>query len=383
MTTRLVTALLCSLSAASATAQCSDCEKPHVSCLKACFTDSKCRRECEKDFQSCLGDCSPAERKRVGAAVVLGQVETECATGDEKACFTLGAIYFRGREVTADYEKAVKYLEVSCRDGHADACGMLGEIFLHPYGVPQDVSRGLSLLEKSCDRGSAEGCTGLGRVLREGKHKPKDLERAMRLWKDACTKGDAEACTLLGEAHFDEKHEPVLALEKFDRACTLGHGGGCARLCELLLGEQGVPRDEKRAYKTCDRGCLDGNSMACAVEARLLWYGDDVKQDLKKGRELLETACEAGDAMACAELGEAQEVAGHGLKKDLEASRSNLLRAARRLEKECNEKLEARPCAQWATLVARGKVPQKDPVRTRAMLDKACTLEESLGCVTQ
>ena len=217
-------------------------------------------------------------------------------------------------------------------------------------------------------------------MLREGKHKPKDLERAMRLWKDACTKGDAEACTLLGEAHVDEKHEPVLAVEKFDRACTLGHGGGCARLCELLLGEQGVPRDEKRAYKTCDRGCLDGNSMACAVEARLLWYGDDVKQDLKKGRELLETACEAGDAMACADLGEAQEVAGHGLKKDLEASRSNLLRAARRLEKECNEKLEARPCAQWATLVARGKVPQKDPVRTRAMLDKACTLEESLGC---
>lgn len=373
-------ALCLGLFATAAVAQCSDCDKAFSQCVKGCFADSKCRRECDTERSSCVSECSPAERKRLGAAKAIKQVELDCGSGDEKACYTLGALYFAGKELAQDYEKAAKYLETACRDGQADACGLLGEMYLHPYGLTQDVNRGLGLMEKSCDRGSLEGCNVLGRVLYEGKHKARDLERAMKLWRDGCGKGHGAACYQLGKAHLIAKHEPALALEKFDRACTLGEGSGCASMCALLMGETGVPRDENRAYTACTKACSDGQYGACAVQGVLLWHSDAVKPDPKKGRELIESACEGGDAQACAELAESLQTGGHAVKKNAEAAATGYLRAARRFEKVCNETLEVRPCAQWATLVARGKVPNKDPVRTRAMLEKGCSPDDAVGC---
>ena len=221
--------------ATAAVAQCSDCDKTFTQCVKGCFADSKCRRACDSDRTSCASECSPAERKRLGAAKAIKQVELDCGAGDEKACYTLGSLYFAGKELAQDYEKAARYLETSCRDGQPDACGLLGEMYLQPFGVTQDVNRGLSLMEKSCDRGGLDGCNMLGRVLYEGKHKAKDVERAMKLWRDACAKNHAAACTELGNAHLLAKREPAVALEKFDRACTLGDGPGCSTSLALCF----------------------------------------------------------------------------------------------------------------------------------------------------
>ena len=373
-------ALTLCLLAGAAAAQCSDCDKPFSQCVKGCFADSKCRRECESERASCASECSPAERKRMGAATAVSRLETDCGGGDEKACLSLGRLYFSGREVAQDYQKAARYLETSCRDGQPDACGLLGEMYLRPFGLTQDISRGLTLMEKSCDRGSLEGCFVLGRVVYEGKHKAQDVERAMKLWREACAKSHAPSCAHLGTAHLQAKREPAIALEKFDRACTLGDGPGCASSCAVLLGENGVPRDEKRAYAACTRGCADGQFTACAAQGLLLWHSDAVKGDVKKGRELLDSACEGGDAQACADLADAQQAGSHAVKKNPAAAATGYLRASRRFEKQCNETLETRACVLWATLVARGKVPNKDPVRTRAMLEKGCTPDDALGC---
>lgn len=368
-----VLTLAVSLCAATAAAQCAECDDPFNACVKGCFADSKCRRACEKDRADCATGCK-------SSATSAKDVERDCSGGDEKACFVLGRYYFHGKEVAQDYEKAGKYLEIACRDGSADACGLLGEMYLQPYGLKQDVTRGLSLMEKACDRGSLEGCSVLGRVLMEGRHKAKDLERAMKLWREGCAKNHAASCTQLGNAHLNAKREPALALEKFDRGCTLGDGAGCEAVCTVLLGESGVPRDEKRAAVACGKGCADGKYLACGTQGLLLWYSDAVKADFKKGKDLIESACEGGDAAACADLADAMATGGHGVKKDAEAAAGSYLRAARRFEKQCNETLAVRPCALWATLVARGKVPNKDPVRTRAMLEKGCTDGATLGC---
>lgn len=371
--------LLCTW-ATAAFAQCADCDNAFNQCVKGCFADSKCRRACEKTRGECGSECSPEQRKRMGAANAIGETEKECSGGDEKSCFALGRMYFQGRDVAQDYDKAAKYLETACRDGNADACGLLGEMYLQPYGLAQDITRGLSLMEKSCDRGSLEGCSVLGHVLSEGRHKARDLERAMKLWRDGCAKSHPASCTQLGQAHLLAKREPALALEKFDRGCSLGDGVGCEATCTVLLGENGVPRDEKRAFVACHKGCSDGHYLACAMEGLLLWHSDVVKPDAKKGKDLIESACEGGDAEACADLADALLIGSHGVKKNAEAAATSYLRAARRFEKQCNEKLEVRPCALWATLVARGKVPNKDPVRTRAMLEKGCTEGASIGC---
>lgn len=370
--------LVFSLWAASAVAQCVDCDNPFNACVKGCFADSKCRRACEKERAECAAECAPDQRKRGAAAIA--EVEHECSGGDQKSCFALGKLYFQGKELAQDYDKAAKYLELACRDGSADACGLLGEMYLQPFGLPQDITRGLGLMEKSCDRGSLEGCSVLARVLMEGRHKAKDLERAMKLWREGCVKSHAASCTQLGNAHLNAKREPALALEKFDRGCTLGDGAGCEATCSVLLGESGVPRDEKRAAVACGKGCADGRFLACGIEGLLLWHSDAVKPDAKKGRDLIDSACEGGDAQACADLADALLVGSHGVKKNAEAAATSYLRAARRFEKQCNESLAVRPCALWATLVARGKVPNKDPVRTRAMLEKGCTDGFTLGC---
>jgi|GEM_PF-2716909 len=368
-------ALTLALISTAAAAQCSDCEKAFTQCVKGCFANSKCRRACESERTSC---CGPGGR---GRPVDPKKLEVDCSGGDEKSCYALGALYFSGRgDLPQDYEKAAKFLEPACRDGQADACGLLGEMLLRPYGLPQDINRGLSLMEKSCDRGGLEGCTMLARVLNEGRHKVKDTERAMKLWREGCAKNHAPACTELGNAHLLTKREPSLALERFDRACSLGDGPGCAAMCALLLDESGIPRDEKRASVACANACADDQHGACANLGLLLWHSDAVKPDPKRGAEKIEAACEGGDAQACVDLAEAQETGSHQVKKNAEAAGIGFLRAGRRFEKQCNETLQVRPCALWGTLVIRGKLPNKDPIRTRAMLEKGCTFEGAIGC---
>lgn len=172
----------------------------------------------------------------------------------------------------------------------------------------------------------------------------------MKLWRDGCAKNHAPACTALGHAHLLGRREPSLALEKFDRACTLGDGPGCAAMCALLLDESGIPRDEKRAVTACANACADDQHSACANQGLLLWHSDAVKTDFKRGAE------------------------------KIEAASSGFQRAGRRFEKQCNETLQVRPCALWGSLVIRGKIPNKDPIRTRARLDKGCTFENPIGC---
>src|SRR5690606_41452514 len=120
------------------------------------------------------------------------------AQGNAKAARNLAYLYYFGRGVPRDPERAAELFAEAAADGESRADYNLGFIYYNGKGVPRDLARAAEHLRAAALRGDADSQIFLARMHLFGAGVPQDLQRAY-FW------------TLLGAAQ-----KPKLAEDYFD-----------------------------------------------------------------------------------------------------------------------------------------------------------------------
>lgn len=72
------------------------------------------------------------------SAEELQALRMQAAQGDAKAQTSLGFLYYNGKGIPQDYEKAREWLEIAAAQGYAAAQGVFGVLYMKGHGVPRD-----------------------------------------------------------------------------------------------------------------------------------------------------------------------------------------------------------------------------------------------------
>jgi TPR repeat protein len=93
------------------------------------------------------------------------------------------------------------------------------------------------------------------------------------------------------------------AARLFQRACDLGHAGGCNNLGLAFESGQGVPQDYERAFTLFEHACGGGFAEGCNNQGALYEHGQGVPVNLGDALRLYAQACNHGSALGCSNLG--------------------------------------------------------------------------------
>ncbi len=293
---------------------------------------------------------------RSGGCDVNRDCETQCDSGDARACEVMGRALLMDQGAAAEWanrcrggarsawcgtpapeDAAQRFLVRACDLGSGVGCFGLSSLYIaHPekqraHGELGDVTaRSKALLAKACECGAKDGCSALAKMYVVGarmmlNEQPPDEANAAALLSEACKLGDTNAChaglriVASGSGQFD----PRLASDLSANACKHGDQDACAvsvcgRAARLTLERQGKVVSPEAlaqpmvactvAMKNSDpetargvAGCFDSNQSLDCLEPigglRVVQADEPVGQP-----EQHEQECVGGDDASCLRL---------------------------------------------------------------------------------
>ena len=97
----------------------------------------------------------------------------------------LGLIYYEGKYVTRDINKAIHYYSLAANQSHADAQFYLGLIYYTCSGIQHNVKKGRYYIMLASKNGNRPANFTYGFLLHEGKSVERDIEEAVHYYKEA------------------------------------------------------------------------------------------------------------------------------------------------------------------------------------------------------
>jgi TPR repeat protein len=154
-------------------------------------------------------------------------------------------------------------------------------------------------------------------------------------------------------------------LEELEKRCE----GGDARACAPASDRHHAKGEDPRAVELAERGCKAGGVRACYELG--LFYRDHVAPaaDPRRATQLLEQTCEQGLAVGCYEL--AVLLGKNGLAND---------NAARSFYRRGCDGSVGPSCVLEAFMILRGRGGPHDQTLATRRLERACELNEAIGC---
>ena len=223
------------------------------------------------------------------------------------------------------------------------------------------------LLTSACGQGAASACYRLAWLREAGAGVPVDTAQAVREYERACAAASADACAARGIGLTREGDASGIAW--LERACTLGHGPGCAQLGYLHATATLVERNDSVAIRHYERACEAGDPNGCYNVALMYRDARGVRADMGKVLQSYEIACRGGSAPACTDLGYLYEN-GNGVEKDAE-------RAFGLYRLGCDGSPCSPPnllaCVNLGRFHRDGLGGAADPSRAAAFFEDACT----------
>lgn len=146
--------------------------------------DSKERAEAARPYQLI------AEKKYDEALPLLRE---QADQNDAKAQGQIGRMYFEGKGVPQDYNKAAEWIHKSAEGGHPASQYMLAWFYYKGIGVPRDYIKSVAWAQQSSDKGDVDASNLLGVLYRTGQGVPKDYTKALEFFHEADRYGNIEA----------------------------------------------------------------------------------------------------------------------------------------------------------------------------------------------
>lgn len=182
----------------------------------------------------------------------LKSYSKQCDKGDVDACFEAAELLRKGVDesghgVEADSEavqvhvdKGLAHLRSQCDAKDLDVCERLARELddKDPAEAAEVRAQRLGIILEACQAGDSFECMRASEMFAGGEGVEQDtLEadalaaRATELDVQTCEQGDADVCQSLGHHYLRGKHgvekDRERAMEFFQKACELGHKGGC------------------------------------------------------------------------------------------------------------------------------------------------------------
>ena len=161
-------------------------------------------------------------------------------------------------------------LAAACDSGVSVSCVKLGNV--HRLATKIDDVKARAWFARACKlpKGPFDGCVGVAEIdCRVGDSKAK--AGAVGTLRRACEDGNSgPSCSYVGlmyaEGLCDVPYNAgswSLGVRWYQRACDLGHLGGCTHLGLLVRSGHGVTKDERRGKQILDDACKRGDTVAC------------------------------------------------------------------------------------------------------------------------
>lgn len=135
------------------------------------------------------------------------QFEEAAKSGDARAQYNLGVIYFAGSGVKQDYKEAVRLFTLSAKQGYGNAQCFLGLCYLFNKGVEQDYEKAVECFRKAAAQGIAEAEFNLGWCYFNGKGVTADQAEALKWFEKAAAKGHTRAAEYTKKKEEEERYE--------------------------------------------------------------------------------------------------------------------------------------------------------------------------------
>ncbi len=163
----------------------------------------------------------------------------------------LGNLYYLGRYLPKNMEKALYWLEKSAQQDQTMALEILGDIYLGGLEVKKDPYKGVQYLSKASKLGSETASYKLGCEYWEGKRVSLDGAKAIYWLTQAADQGHVAAQRSIGDWHGDDrqisKKNVAKSIKYFEMAAQKGDKESLYRLGLYFKNGDGVPQDYKHA----------------------------------------------------------------------------------------------------------------------------------------
>ena len=239
-----------------------------------------------------------------------------------EAEYKLGSMYEKGFNGKPDYANAAKWYEKAAADGYDAASSDLAFLYFRGRGVPHDYEKAVSMYENLVERhGEEESGYNLGVLYYyapAGKGQALRRKEAARLFKNAAKREFSYAQSALGEAY--ENGVGVArnykeAAKWYGLAADQGFADAKFFLGDLYRRGLGVKRDYAKALSLFEEAAGDGLAWGKRGAAGMYYRGEGVARDYEKALSLYEEAAEGDDQEAMFMLGE-MYARGEGAEKD-------------------------------------------------------------------
>jgi tetratricopeptide (TPR) repeat protein len=149
--------------------------------------------------------------------------------GNAYAMNNLGDMYYDGKGVKQDFNKAVEWYHPGAEAGNSDAMSNLGIMYENGYGVTRDYSKAIDWYRKAVEAGNIEAMNYLGSMYDDGKGVTQDFGEALKWYRKSAEGGNADAMNNLGIMYEFGKgvsKNLTRAKEWYREAKKAGYGGG-------------------------------------------------------------------------------------------------------------------------------------------------------------
>ena len=224
-------------------------------------------------------------------------------SGDVAAQFEAGNTYFCGRNISQNYEEAVKWFRSSAEQGEARAQNNLGECYRDGYGVGKDDKEAVKWFRRSAEQGEARAQNNWGECYRDGYGVEKDNKEAVNWFKKSARQGNAIAQKNLGWCYdwgIGIERDAEEAVKWFRRSAEQGDAWAQNWLGDYYCQEI----DDVAAVEWFSKAAKQGNANAQNSLGEYYHYGKVVVQDCEEAVKWFKRSAEQGNARAQNNLGE-------------------------------------------------------------------------------
>lgn len=299
----------------------------------AYYEDCGCGPDCNCGSSCCFGFTKNYTQAKLWyERLAASNDQNARAQGRDK----LADLYARGgEESTPDYAAAANLYESAAAEGDASAQSELAFLYFRGRGVPHDYEKAVSLHEDLVERyGESEhgyNMAVLYYYAPAGKEQALRRKEAFRLFKNAADNtGRYYAQSALGECYENGvgvARNYAEAAKWYKLAADQGFADAQFLLGELYRRGLGVKRDYNEALHLFEQASNRGLAWGYRGEAGAAYRGEGMQRDYTRALGLYTKAAEGGDQEAMFMLGQMYE-RGEGTGKDAIAARKWYRQAA-------------------------------------------------------
>jgi len=225
------------------------------------------------------------------------QPNQAASSGNLKAQFHLGSIYFFGEYIERDYLKAAKWFLLGAEQGDPICAFNIGVMYNSGLGVPKNLKESIRWLLQA-ERGSDNVAETINEIIAE------NTNEAILLLKEHAESGNPLSQYYLSVAYQRTGPSNVKLVAHWAlQAAEQGHAQAMNNLGCLLIAGQGIKKNVGMAVQWLKRASKAGNADAMYSLGLLYYRGKLIDRDYRKAFKYLHQAAKNGDKMAAYRVG--------------------------------------------------------------------------------